>query len=116
MSEERWKENTKEHEAMSADIATLKSDVSTLKFNVSTLKSDVSTLKSDVSTLKSDVSTLKSDVSTLKSDVAEIKEVTSDILGKISLLRRILIAIAGSIGFSLILLLVSGAWRLFSGH
>lgn len=88
MSEERWKDNAKEHEAMSADIATLKSDVSTIKSNVSTLQSDV----------------------------AKIKETTSEIQGKLSVLQPILITIAGSIGFAWVLVLVSWAWRLVSGQ
>ena len=95
MSEERWKENAKEHGAMSGDIATM---------------------KSDVATMKSDVATMKSNVATMQSDVAKIKEVTSETLSKISVLQSVLIAIAGSIGFSLVLVLVGWAWRLMSGQ
>lgn len=63
-----------------------------------------------------DIATMKSDVETIKSDVAKIKEVTSETLRKISVLQSVLIAIAGSIGFSLVLVLVGWAWRLMSGQ
>ena len=88
MSGDRWKENAKQHEAMSADV----------------------------STLKSDVSTLKSDVLTLQSDVVKIKEVMSEILRKVTVLQHTLTAIAGSVGFSLVLFLGSWAWRFLSGQ
>ncbi len=73
MSEERWKENAKEHAAMFSDIATLKSDVSAIKVD------------------------------------------TSEIRGKISILQPILISIAGSVGLSLIILILSWAWKILTG-